>query len=294
MKEVISFFGASVTEQKNGYAVQLSKKLLNTETHIFGYGGNHIDDAGICFIDNILKTNPNYCFIDFFSTAYVSISDSTIEYLDTIVYKLTKSNCKIIFLFLLCANHNNRIEFYDFLKKYITSKNLYYIDINYFLKYNLDLIRDNIHTTEFGSEEYAKIIYDVFQKNKDIIQYPINITTTRYSDDLKKLKVNRVFKNNVIFEGNCFIIAFYLIIGKNSGFVDINGSKECIWDQWCHYERHHFNLKNVTVKDKLEIKILQDEVDYSNCRRDIGKKKIHKELNIIDVYYIGGNLNIVN
>jgi hypothetical protein len=294
MKDIISFFGASVTEQKNGYAVKLSNKLSNTDTHIFGYGGNHIDDAGICFIDNVLKTNSNYCFIDFFSTAYVSISETTIEYLDSMVYKLTQSNCKIIFLFLLDRDHSNRIEFYNFLKNYITSKNLYYIDINDFLKYNSDLLRDNVHTTEFGSEEYAKIIYDVFQKDKDTIEYPINITKTKYCHHVKTLHVNKIFTDNIIFEGDCFIIAFYLIIGQKSGTIDINGVKECIWDQWCHYDRHHFNLKKINVKDKLEMKILQDEVDYSTCRRDIGETCINKELNIIDIYYIGDKLEILN
>jgi len=294
MKDVISFFGASVTQQRNGYAVILSKKLLDTESHIFGYGGNHISDAGICFIDNILKTNSNYCFIDFFSTGYVSISESTIEYLDTIVYKLTKSNCKIIFLFLLRRDHDNRIKFYNFLKNYINSKNLYYIDINDYLKYNSDLIRDDVHTTDFGSEEYAKIIYDVFKKDIHKIEYPINITKTKYSDDIKVINVNKIIKDNIIFEGDCLIISFYLIIGKNSGFIDINGVKKCIWDQWCHYDRHNFKLQNITVKDKLEIKILQDDVDYSTCRRNISETQINKELNIVDIYYIGDKLNILD
>jgi hypothetical protein len=294
MKDIISFFGASVTGQKNGYARQLSDKFLNTDTHIFDYGGNHIDDAGIVFIDNIIKVNSNYCFIDFFSTAYKYISEETIEYLDTIVYKLTKSNCKIIFLFLLDIDHNNRIEFYNFLKKYLISKNLYYIDMNDFLKYDTNLVRDSVHTTDFGAEEYSKIIFDLFQKDKHIIDYPIDIIKTKYCDDVKVLNVNKIFKENVIFEGDCFIIAFFLIIGRNSGIVDINGVKECIWDQWCHYDRNHFNLKKITVKDKLEIKILQDDIDYSSCRRDINERFVNKELNIINIYYIGNKLNIIN
>ena len=292
MKEIISIFGASVTQQKNGYSYILSKKLLNTDTRIFGYGGNHIDDAGILFIDNVININSNYCFIDFFTTAYDSISDLTIEYLDTIVYKLTNSKCKIIFLFLLTSDYDNRIKFYNFVKNYITSKNLYYIDINDFLKYNLNLIKDNVHTTDIGSAKYADIIYDVFQKDKDKIDYPINITKTQFCD-IKKINVNKIFKNNIILEGDCFIIAFYLIIGPKSGFIDINGTKECIWDQWCHYDRSHFNLKKITVKDKLEIKILPDKVDYSSCRRNITKPCISKELNVIDIYYIGNKLNIL-
>lgn len=273
----------------------MSEKFLNDETHIFGYGGNHIDDAGICFIDNITKVNSNYCFVDFFSTAYVSISDSTIEYIETIIYKLTESKCKIIFLFFLCYDHDNRIDFYNFIKEYLNNKNLYYIDINDFLKYDSKLLRDNVHTTEFGSEEYAKIIYDKFQKDKNIIEYPINIVKTKYCiNNLNKLQVNKIFKDTLFLEGDCLIIAFYLIIGPKSGIIEINGEKESIWDQWCHYDRFHFNLKNKIVKDKLEVKILQENIDYTSCRRNIGDINIEKELNIVDIYYIGDKLNIIN
>ena len=281
MKDIISFFGASVTQQKSGYAVFLSNKLLNDETHIFGYGGNHIDDAGICFID-------------FFSTYYISINDLTLEYLDTIIYKLTKSNCKIIFLFFLNEFHNDRIQFYTFIKTYLKLQNLYYIDMNDFLEYNTELMRDSFHPSELGSEKYAKIIYDHFQKDKDKIEYPINITKTKYCEDIKVLNVNRIFNDTILLEGNCFIIAFYLIIGKKSGIVEINKERYPIWDQWCHYDRNHFNLKKILVKDNLEIKILQDNLDYSTCRREITELDINKELNIIYIYYIGDSLRIVN
>lgn len=49
----ISFFGASVTEQKHGY-VKYFKDLSIKNSNNFtinqqGYGGTHINDAGMCF-----------------------------------------------------------------------------------------------------------------------------------------------------------------------------------------------------------------------------------------------------
>ena len=80
------FFGASVTKQKTGYAYIL-KRLFekdNYNTHIFGFGGMHLNNAGICMIDQIISKNPKYCFIDlfvgfFFSKGYctVQIDDCT-------------------------------------------------------------------------------------------------------------------------------------------------------------------------------------------------------------------------
>ena len=95
------FFGASVTKQKTGYAYIL-KRLFekdNYNTHIFGFGGMHLNNAGICMIDQIISKNPKYCFIDLFVTLYDKIDRNTIEYLDTIIYKFSKINCKLIFLF---------------------------------------------------------------------------------------------------------------------------------------------------------------------------------------------------
>lgn len=56
MNNIISFFGASTTQQKSGYAIYLIGKLgEGTTTFIHGYGGDHIDSAGICFIDEVFK-----------------------------------------------------------------------------------------------------------------------------------------------------------------------------------------------------------------------------------------------
>ena len=201
MTNKIGFFGASVTQQQNGYTYHLSKKL-NVEHICFGYGGNHIKDAGICCIDEVIKKNLNYCFIDFFSTGYISTDNKTIEYLDTIIYKFTKSECKLVFLFFLNSNHKNRIQFYKFLYNYLTSKKIYFIDINDHIEYSSMFCRDNVHTTDVGSIKYSDIIYNVFQRDKDkIILSPLDIVKTKYCDNIKTLCVNKSFQNSFFIEG---------------------------------------------------------------------------------------------
>lgn len=65
---LVSFFGASVTQQTNGY-VDVFANLCNDKFDVkkYGYGSMHIYDAGICFINNVINDKPNYCFIDWFS-----------------------------------------------------------------------------------------------------------------------------------------------------------------------------------------------------------------------------------
>lgn len=99
----ICFFGASVTQQKTGYSKAYSD-LYGSEInpiHIFGYGGMTVFNAGICFIDKIIKIKPTYCFIEFFSVACLILDNLFFECIDTLVYKLTCINCRLVFLFVV-------------------------------------------------------------------------------------------------------------------------------------------------------------------------------------------------
>ena len=65
---IINFFGASVTQQNKGYVYYFKNKCSDNIT-IFqnGYGSMHINDAGICFLYEIIKKalryKPNYICI---------------------------------------------------------------------------------------------------------------------------------------------------------------------------------------------------------------------------------------
>lgn len=60
---MISIFGASVTQQKDGYAVQL-RSILSEKIEIFGFGATHLNNAGICHLADASKNKPKYCLID--------------------------------------------------------------------------------------------------------------------------------------------------------------------------------------------------------------------------------------
>ena len=53
---MIAVFGASVTKQKNGYATKLHK-YFNHPIKVFGYGGMHLNNAAVCFIDEVIAQN---------------------------------------------------------------------------------------------------------------------------------------------------------------------------------------------------------------------------------------------
>jgi len=292
MPDKIVYFGASVTQQKQGYAWHLSKRL-GVDYKCFGHGGCHLMDDGICCIDDVLKTNPTHCFIDYFSTAYTSTDKHTIDYLDTILYKCTTAGCKTIWLFLPSGNHTSRLPFYAFVKAHLDSRRATYIDLNDVLTHSTDLCRDMVHTTERGSVEYAEALFTLFSNVRDTISFPMEIQKTKYCD-IKRLDVNQTVLTSLSFEGDCTILAVCLNIGPKSGIVYIGDKKYTIWDVHCYYNRTSFHLRNLGVSGTVTIKVSQEPVDYSTCRRpdfDFGFPT--KELHVLAVYYIGADLRVV-
>lgn len=106
----IACFGASVTQQYKGYSFFLGKHL-NQNISVHGFGSEHIVYGGIVHIDKVLESKPSLCFIDWFSTGWIMTNEKTIHALDTIKYKFSKNNCKMIFLFLPRKDHDQRIPF---------------------------------------------------------------------------------------------------------------------------------------------------------------------------------------
>jgi len=283
---MISFFGASVTQQKTGYVPEF-KKLINTDVNQHGYGSMHINDAGMCFIEDVIINKPKYCFIDWFSA---SIHINLVEYLDTFLYKFTQINCKLIFL-LLDRNpiEEKRIEMYNTIKNYCFNHNIKYIEL-----YNnpnvSEILRDRVHTTDIGSVFYAKKIYDFYINellNKEYIHTNIP-EPTKYSN-IKKIEVNQIINDKIIFKGPGKIMGIYQIIGRNSGIVKITSDKITkynLWDQWCHYSRQTIKI-NMDVKDELIIELTNESFDGSTCKESLDWKKFEKNMDIKTVFYIG-------
>jgi len=293
---MITFFGASVTLQKTGYAKVL-ETMFDEDVKIYGYGGMHIKNAGICFIDEVLAVKPKYCFIDFFSTVYQEENDLTKEYIDTIIYKFSKINCKLVFLFF--SKGLNTDSWYKFCKNYLDEKNLKYIDVDEKLK-DIDkkkYLKDEVHTNEYGSKLYAEIIFDEFNKIKDDIQLPKNTYPTKFID-IKKLTIERTFDKYIILNGSAQIIGIDNTIGPYTGVIEIKTDenipyKENMWDEWCYYTRKHFNLP-FSFKNKAKITLLNDSFNTSSCKYNIDFSKKNKKIIIHDIYYIGEKFEIEN
>lgn len=285
----ISCFGASVTQQAKGYVFYL-EQLFKSKINAHGFGSEHLCYSGVIHINKVLNFKPEICFIDWFSTGNLKINENNTMMLDTIKYKFATNNCKIIFLFFPLKETGERIDYYNFLKKYLNDNNLSYIDLNTYISYDEKMTRDGVHTTEYGAEIYANTIFNEF--NKMTIKLPINIHENKYCN-VKELCINQIFNENLILKGNCQVLALGLKIGPNSGYIRINNELCLLWDPYCHYERK-IKRCNFDINNICEIKVLDKEVDYSSCRREYNFENVRFELNIENIYYIGDSLEFIN
>jgi len=295
----IAFFGASVTQQSgdSGFVPTFNKLIINNNLNYNiiqkGFGSMHLNDAGICKIDEIISYNPNICFIDWFSTGFISHNKNDLYiYLDTIVRKLMLINCQICFLLFdridMCEN---RLIMYNCLIEYSKLYNLHYIEL--YNNSNKDkLLRDVIHTNEQGANFYANEIYKYFIENiinKNIIYE--SIPEKNEYNDIKTLNVDKQINNEILLKGNFKILGILQKIGNFSGIVEINRNntetyKEYIWDQWCHFTRDNIKT-NIPWSETITIKILSDTFDTQLCKIDINFNDFEKYMYIYEIYYLG-------
>lgn len=294
IKNNIAFFGASVTQQQNGYWYHFGLRNPDLNIKNFGYGSMHLNDAGISYIDEVLEFEPEYCFIDWFSTGYIKYNegkfDEITEYIDTIIHKFYKNNCKLVFL-TFPDKTVDKTEIYIKINAYLKSLNIPFLDISNTFDNNINqILRDGIHTTPYGSEEYARLINDYFHSTKITIPqtYP---EENRYCT-IKKLVINSIVNKFIKLSGPCEIIGISQIIGPYTGLLDIDGNIINNWDRWCYYERNMVNLR-FKVNEETTIKILQDDFDRSLCEYNCNWS-INKCLKLQTIYYISGNLNILS
>lgn len=293
--ETISIFGASCVSQPRGFTYFLKKMLSDYNIEIHGYGGMHLNDAGIFYIDKVLHNNPKYCIIDWVSTGYIEYNKEFTEYIETIIYKCYNKKCIPIFLILPRRDiTEERINMYnkliDICKKYKCN----YIYIQDYIKDTKDMLKDDVHLTEYGGVEYAKIIY-----NK--LMSIIKVKQQFYSLP-KKTRFNGISNVNVKtlkFKLNGTIFGIENKIGPYSPYVNIYKNnklyrEERIWDKHCFYERTHINFKNITANnDIIEIKISNKPVEYEECTRKNNWNNIKKQLKLLTLYY-SGNIEFIN
>lgn len=291
----ICFFGASVTQQSTGYAALL-KKELNENVKIFGFGGMHLKDAGVCYIDDVLEWRPSICFVDWFSTGYKECSKKTEELLDTIIYKFTKASCNLIFLFFPYKNHERK-EFYQFCRKFLQKRKMAFIDVDEQVRGDREtILRDSIHTNDYGSRVYAGIIKEFYKKIKDQLVLPTEIYDTKYTK-IKSIDVEQEFTKQLLLEGDCEIIGICSLVGPYSGILEVSDEnhnyKKNTWDRWCYYIREAFVLEHI-LKGRMKIEITNDKFDTSICKENIDFSKFEKKLTVRKIYFIGNYLHVIN
>lgn len=299
----IAAYGASVTEQDRGYVYALSKRI-GCNIKKFGYGGMHLNDAGICFIDNVIKVKPELCIIDWFSTGYIDCSEKTLVFIDTILYKFSNINCACVFLFLPFLEDSETTDkknhFYTFVKSALDKRDCYYIDIASAIpkKDYISYLRDSIHTTEVGGERYAEIIQQKLESKAPKVLPSEKFVGNALYKNLRKFPVKRVFYNEINLTLNGEIIGIYNIIGRHSGLCSITtdnkSEKILLWDRWCHYERNHFDFSIPQYNGKLEIKILNDTFDTSTCKIPVKFEQYKKQIVCCEIFWQGNELHFNN
>jgi hypothetical protein len=253
----------------------------------------HLNDAGICKIDEIILEDPNICFIDWFSTGFIT-KDKEYLYilLDCIVRKLILINCKIVFLLLDRLDMSeNRIVMYNHIMNYANVYNINYIELYNNQNVN-ELLRDTVHTNKEGALLYSSKIYDYFIKNilNNNIIY-CNLPNENEYSNINCVKINKRVNFSIELNGKFKLIGIQQKIGPFSGIVEItrNNSEtynEKLWDIWCHFTRNNIKIKTEWC-DKITVKILQDTFDTSQCKSDIDFDNIEKYIYVYEIYYLG-------
>lgn len=298
----IAFFGASVTQQKNGFCTYFSSMNPDVRLRVFGYGAMHLNDAGVIYIDHVLQYKPDYCFIDWFSTGYIEYNKHDFndikQYIDTIIHRFTKHSIKIIFLTFPHRGTNrftnepiDKSAIYKKMNDYIRSYDIPVIDLSESFD-NLDLIlRDNVHTSDLGSQEYARLISDDFNTNiRGKIGLPSKLPDENMFCDIRSADINTVVKDSITFEGFADVVGISQKIGPYTGLLSINNKIHNNWDKWCYYERDMINLK-FNISDVCKIEVLQDSFDTSECKHQINWCD-QKLLKLYKCYYVGDISNI--
>lgn len=293
----ISFFGASVTAQKEGYVYNFKNLINQTNNYQIyqnGYGSMHMFDAGICYVNNIISYSPDICFIDWFSTGYLNNIKNFLPYLNTIIKKLNDNNIKIIFLYFPRKNFEDlRKIMYEESQNYLKELNIPFIDLKYEIEKNNiildDILKDSVHTNNKGGQIYGDIVYKWFIKNLGNLKLcQVDIPKNKFYE-IKNVKFDNpiIIYDDYEFKGSVSYFIIYLEKSPHSGIIYFNNKKIKIWDQWCYYTRKCLTLfpefNNIGI-----IKISDEDFDKSSCKiKDFEWDKYKKKLIIHEIFYLG-------
>jgi len=278
----IAFFGASITQQKTGYVHHFAQLNPGYRVLQFGYGGMYIHDAGICFIDSVVREKPNFCFIDWFSPRCYTPPEKIQEYLDVILMKLFSIKCKPIFLFFYRSNlDHNWLEMFQYLKSYANQYRINTVDLTHQTEPTLHL-KDGIHTNDLGSKHYATIINDNFIK-MHFPEFDGNISTNQWQH-IEHIDTNIIAHKyiEISSEGCSQIVGIMQSVGPYSGNIYCTADDAVYTvdtsDRWSVlYERRSMKSDIKPFCHKLHVDIPD------------GNKAMWEQ-----IFYIGNKITIIN
>jgi hypothetical protein len=256
----IAFFGASITQQKSGYVSFFKQLNPNLIVNQFGYGGMNIRDGGIIYIDGVIRSNPNYCFLDWFSPECYRPPKKIEIYVDVLVEKLLFVNCYPIFLFFYRKDMDNGwFDMFEHLKSYGQKYAINSIDLSK-LENASGYLRDSIHTNDLGSEKYGSIISETFHNMT--FQKSLIIPDRNRLSRINSLAVGIVAKEYVKLKssGHSSIVGVLQKVGPyTGGVICISGGENSVVnlkDKWSErYERETIKFNIDTFCGELVVRV---------------------------------------
>jgi hypothetical protein len=260
----ISFFGASITQQKTGYVSFFKELNQNYIISQFGYGGMNIRDGGIIYIDKVIQSNPNYCFLDWFSPECYRPPKKIEIYTDVLVEKLLSIDCHPIFLFFYRKDMDRGwFEMFEYLKNYGQKYTINSIDLSG-LENASEYLRDSIHTNDLGSEKYGSIISKTFH-NMTFQKSLVTPEKNRLSN-ISSITLGIVAKEYVKLKssGHSSIVGVLQKVGPyTDGVICYNGNIEYVVDlkdKWSEkYERDTIKFNIDTFSGELVVRVSESK-----------------------------------
>lgn len=293
MRQHIAFFGASITQQSDGYAAHFARRFPEYEYSMHGFGSMHLNDAGVCRIDDVLATNPDWCVVDWFSTFYIKEKEADFEdirqYIDAVVHRFYSAGVRLLFV-MFPETVNDKREVFARISAYIDGLGIPLADLSSAFDDLSVILRDGIHTTALGSAEYGRLVAEAFEKARSV-SIPDSYPARNKFCDVRHFDINSVVQDSVVFDGDGEVIGISQYIGPYTGLLEIGGEVVNNWDRWCYYEREMVNLR-FCVNGPTAVRVLEDDFDRSTCEHDApwGTKKM---LKLMRCFWVGESVRLV-
>lgn len=295
----ILFYGASVTAQSgdSGFVDNLAELDNSKIYRRLSFGSSQFDNAGFFNLLSILNSQQKPDIV-FFEWSTTSENNYNADKLDYFVTSLLHHNILPVFLILPRTDtfkENRKSEF--LLYELADTFDVPLLDLRYLLhKYPAtELLRDIVHTTQFGANIYARKINKFLCAHdwtEDFLTNKKEIEFKKYYD-LNMIELNKEIGKDQYLELNFDAlsdlseITISLLKGPYAPIIDIFSNdllvkEQSIFDPWCHYERENFTtlIYSSSIskgRNKIDIKISNKDPDYESTKTGeifLGEKKL--------------------